>query len=248
VSDPGYGSIVQPDQPAFIGEGIFSRVVDGGQPKGYVGAFAMARPATDKQLAVVRKYVLEIRERDLDFDQDGEVFIDRAAGTIYRRVDFDPLLSPDKPGDGADCFVVTNGMILFLARVGSVDEREQARLEHEQRVADAREQHRKFVSKQPLRAVTLNDVERRALPTIARAAALIESAGGQIKIADDDASLVVTIPERVDAEPILDRDLHQQLFDATHVVTHARSIVLAELRKNLKTPLAERLPDQPALA
>jgi hypothetical protein len=248
VSDPLYGNIAQPEQAAFIGEGIFSRVIDSGQPKGYVGSFAMQRPATDKQLALVRKHVLEIRERDLDFEADGEVFVDRAGGTIYRSVDFDPLLSPDRPGDGADCFVVTNGVILFLARVGTVDEREQARREQQQRVADAHEQERKFVSKQPLVAVTLNDVARRELPTIARAAGLIESAGGRIKPADDGTGVVVEIPERVSSTPILDRELRAQLVDATRVVVHARAIVLAELRKNLKTPLAERLPDTPALA
>lgn len=236
--------------PEVLGGGITGRLVDDGSGRGRNIIYFDAPPADDEHVAEARRRGwVEARARDFTARSDG-YYADRLTGTLYRRAAGDPVL-----GNGTvDVWYIDGEALVCLQRVGdpgTVGELEQriARREAEQANAEAAQERdrQRFLASQPTREITLGDVLQRSLPTIRRAAEIIEGFRGEIQARD--GRIVVTVPALLTAPggwdaPALQAEADAAAADAAAVLVAAKQIVLAELAGKAKTPLSSRLPDR----
>jgi hypothetical protein len=177
--------------------------------------------------------------------RDGYV-VDGRTGALYVGV-FHTVMAgghiQDPKGAGADAFfMAAYGEPVFLCRVtgypSTVDELEAQTAEHERQRAAKREEQRAEYQGLPRRPVLLSDRLRRRLPTLRAAVETLGHHGAEITA--QDGELVVALNEKLHNS--------RHVKDALDVVYAAKDVVIAELERGGKAPLAERLPDAPVRA
>ena len=84
------------------------------------------------------------------------------------------------------------------------------------------------------------------MPTVQAAARLILGAGGRIEA--QGTSIIVLLPLRVSEVGEVEREARRPLHRASKVLYLASDTVVAELARDSRNPLADRLPDRHALA
>jgi hypothetical protein len=89
------------------------------RPENYYGSIDVLQKATPDRVAVARRHWTEAK-RD-DFTVDGRNWRDRASGEHYRIAKYDPLIGLDPKTNNISAFLVSDGMIVFLYRVGAED-------------------------------------------------------------------------------------------------------------------------------
>jgi hypothetical protein len=234
-----------------INEGL---AIDVGRERGEIGSFQMGRPAKPKEIALARRFYLEIDAGDLE--RHGDYLVDRGNddGRLYSALTSDPLLAPDPTGQ-CDCFTVFDGAIVFLRQTEvTLAELERTRLERERAVAKKADDVRRFRSKQKQHGLTLADLPGgEETLTLKRAAQTIEELGGRIG-RDELGQLVCSIPQKlwpdsgVGHSGLLEREHRQLAARSAEILSRGRAVVFAALEQASKEqPLSTLLPDETAL-
>ena len=152
--------------------------------------------------------------------------------------------------EGAACafFVTEAGDVVVLepAHIRSGVELDLIERRQAWKRSDAELAEREFQRAQPLRPVTLADLEGRELPTIGEAAQAVLDARGTIEA--HDGRLVVKLPERFAPDRRADEKARRQALDAVRVLVAAGPLVVAAVESRSTKPLAHRLPDAHVLA
>jgi hypothetical protein len=103
-----------------------------------------------------------------------------------------------------------------------------------------------FRKSQPVKQVTLADLERRELPGVQDAARLVLEMGGTMNVRD--GRLEVGLPERLSPDPQEHNRLREDLVCAATVLFAAANIVVPAIESRSKKTLEERLPAAQVLA
>jgi hypothetical protein len=96
------------------------------RPDNYAGSINVLQKATPERVAVARRHWTEAK-RD-DFAIDGREWRDRASGEQYRIAKYDPLQSLDPKTSNISAFLQSDGMLVFLYKVGADDKSVQTRV------------------------------------------------------------------------------------------------------------------------
>ena len=106
------------EAPQIHGGGFIApsgRKLEGEQhAPGSLGTLSIHRAATKERLELARANFIEAKEKD--FAVEGNRWTDKATGTSYSVVRFDPLaaIGHDVTATGVSCFVESAGFLLFL--------------------------------------------------------------------------------------------------------------------------------------
>lgn len=210
------------------------------------------RPA--QELAYARSHWPEVALSDLDH-LGGRRWADRASGLLHEEIVATVLHGKYAQNPASDAvslfFCRSDGGLVFLQRpergpqtVAELAEQDAVKA---RRQAEAGQAHARFVASQPLRPLTLVELDgEESLPTLREAAELVYGLGGRLEARD--GCLVVLIPAKLNAEPFADLEARNSLRRAARVLVVAQNLLLAELARGSKKPLAERLPDRQVLA
>jgi len=195
----------------------------------------------------------ELEAGDLEHVRD-RLWRDKASGLLFTPI-LDSVLHAkfEQSGAGRVSFftVNTDGELTFFERpergpqtIEELEEQDAAR----QRLRDEEEQrHRAYVAAQPRRLLTLAAVEGDdAMPTLRQAAATVIEHGGRLEAKDGE--LLIDVPERFAEDGFLDLSVKGHVHKAARVVAAGRDVVLAELARESRKPLVDRLPDRQVLA
>lgn len=224
---------------------------------GYITTGGHVETGPEKQrreeLDAARRRWHEIKPNDLE--QVGvRLFADKASGNLYEPVLGTVLhgkFQQNPAADRASFFTVNsdNSLTFFQKPEGgpqTLGELNAERAEA-QRAQDQHEaRHRDFIASQPMRPLTLNELERNAeLPTIRAAAAAVLEHGGKLEA--QDGNLIVLLPERFAEDGWGDLGARNMVYPAVRVLLAAKDVILAELAGSKKPLNPDRLPDKHAL-
>jgi hypothetical protein len=240
---------------AGAGTIVGRRISSPDQPEGAVGVFVQGRRDVAEERALASKFFIAADPADFELRADGR-FLDLASGFIYQELLHDPLSAQRPDLEDVSCFVPWHGQLVFLRKVGSLAELEEAEREQAARAEQEAERIARFRAKQPQVPVLLADVmgEPYAL-TVREAARQILELSGELRL-DEHDQLVITLPALLDPgdgsqHAVIELDLRRAVYGALEVLGHASGVVTAVLLEQRadsgRKPqsLLERLPDRP---
>ena len=185
-----------------------------------------------------------------DIETRAGFIVDRATGHLFERINhvvFESGLALDNEGKDCAGFVDIGGDLIFLRRASGPStfaELEAAEAARARQQQEREQAQRAFLASQPLRTVTLAELESKPeqVPTLRQAVSQLYDLGGRLEA--DGPDLRIRVPERLAEDPNTDHGTRQTLPPLVRVIAAGRNVILGELAKGGKTPLVERIPDR----
>ena len=200
----------------------------------------------EKRIAQARAHFPEIQRKDLEPVGD-RLVADKGSGLLFapamRLVD----VGSREDAERVRAFTIdVDGSVVFLERpsgAATVAELEAEKATAAAAEQQAHEEHAKWLKSQPMRPVTVKEIEHDdSLPTLQSAARTILNSGGRFRVAD--GHLVIELPERVSPAGPAERSARAPLLRAARICYLGADLIMAELARPGRKQLDPgQLPD-----